>query len=243
MAELLSYAARNLIAKHTLTGYIYSVEQLTLKQRRVYDYIRQTLARRQSPPTRAEIARALGFASANAAQAHLRTLERKGMIALDARQSRGIRVLDTVGTRPPKFACAPEIAAHMTAEHIELAVIGRVAAGAPLLAVANVERRVQVDATVFSAQPDYMLRVRGESMKDAGIFENDLLAVKRSPDVRAGQIAVFRIDEEVTVKRFQRDGTRVRLIAENPAFADIVIDTEREPIDLEGIAVGVIRAL
>ena len=210
------------------------MNELTDKQRRVYEFIRDTIADRHTPPTRAEIAEALGFASANAAQAHLRTLERKGFIELNARLSRGIRLTDddasTEQVPPPSNA-------------MRLAVVGRVAAGAPMLAVEHVERHCEVDPGLFSQNPDYLLRVRGDSMIGAGIFDGDLLAVANVPEVRAGQVAVFRWDDEVTVKRFSREGSNARLIAENPDYADIVVDTRRESLELEGLAVGVIRSL
>jgi len=213
-----------------ITGYIYTMQALTEKQRRVFEFIRDTIAERHTPPTRAEIADALGFASANAAQAHLRTLASKGVIALDARRSRSIRILsednDTV--------------AH---EALTLAVIGRVAAGAPILAVEHVERHCRVDPALFSSRPDYMLRVSGDSMIDAGIHDGDLLAVKNAHEVRPGAIGVFRWDDEVTVKRFAREGHIARLQAANVEYADIVVDTRREALSLEGLAVGVIRRL
>lgn len=211
------------------------MNELTAKQRRVYEFIRDTIADRHTPPTRAEIADALGFASANAAQAHLRTLERKGFIELNARLSRGIRL--TADEQPP----APEDVVQRRA--LNLAVIGRVAAGAPLLAVEHVERHCDVDPALFSRDPDYLLRVSGDSMIGAGIFDGDLLAVARVPEVRVGQVAVFRWDDEVTVKRYAREGTLARLQAENPDYEDIVVDTRREQLELEGLAVGVIRSL
>ncbi|MES1949714.1 LexA repressor [Salinisphaera sp. S4-8] len=211
------------------------MNELTEKQRRVYAFIRDTIEERHTPPTRAEIAEALGFASANAAQAHLRTLERKGFIELNARLSRGIRLTAAEDTPEPD-TIAPSHA-------LNLAVIGRVAAGAPLLAVEHVERHCQVDATLFSRTPDYLLRVSGDSMTGIGIFDGDLLAVARASEVQTGQVAVFRVDDEVTVKRFARDGRRARLQAENPDYDDIVVDTERESLAVEGIAVGVIRSL
>lgn len=205
------------------------MDALTPKQRRVYDFIRETIIARGAPPTRAEIADALGFASANAAQAHLRTLANKGAVELDSRRSRGIRLV-----REAESIGGGDLQA--------LAVIGRVAAGAPLLAVENIERHCRVDPTLFSRRPDYLLRVSGESMVDAGILDGDLLAVAHADDVRTGQIAVFRWDDEVTVKRYTQAGPIVRLVAENPAYEDIVIDTHREALELEGLAVGVIRA-
>lgn len=201
---------------------------ITIKQARVYDFIRRTIEQRRAPPTRAEIAQALGFSSANAAQAHLRTLERKGVITLATGRSRGIELTD------PRSAI-------QTNDTVSLAVVGRVAAGAPILAVEHVERHCQIEASLFRARPDYLLRVTGESMRDAGILDGDLLAVRAATDVAQGQIAVLRWDDEVTVKRFYRHGTRVRLAAENPGYADIELDLARETVAVEGIAVGVIR--
>lgn len=206
------------------------MQPLTEKQRRVFEFIRDTIADRQTPPTRAEIADALGFASANAAQAHLRTLESKGVIALDPRRSRSIRILS-------------EDDDSIVGEALTLAVIGRVAAGAPVLAVENVERHCRVDPGLFSASPDYLLRVTGDSMINAGIQDGDLLAVRTATDVRNGDIGIFRWDDEVTVKRFARDGHMARLVAENPEYPDIIIDTRRETLSLEGLAVGVVRRL
>lgn len=208
------------------------MNELTAKQRRVYDFIRDTIAARRSPPTRAEISHALGFASPNAAQAHLRTLERKGYIELNARLSRGIRL------------CDDDVSANAAAgPTVNLAIVGRVAAGAPLLAIEHVERHCDVDAGLFTRTPDYLLRVSGDSMTGAGILDGDLLAVARSSEVRDGQIGVFRWGDEVTVKRFAREGATARLRAENPDYDDILIDTRREQLDLEGLAVGVVRSL
>jgi len=206
------------------------MDNLTEKQQRVFDYIRDTIAARQTPPTRAEIAAALGFASANAAQSHLHTLARKGLIELNARRSRGIRLAAPL-REPPEAG-----------NTLSLAVVGRVAAGAPLLAVEHVERHCHVDPQLFSARPEYLLRVRGDSMTGAGILDGDLLAVRTMNAAQPGQIAVFRWDDEVTVKRFYRDGRWVRLVAENPDYEDMRIDPERENLTLEGVAVGVVRA-
>ncbi len=206
--------------------------KLTPKQQRVFDFIRDTLKGTGAPPTRAEIADALGFASANAAQAHLQTLARKGVIELGSRRSRGIRLVEAV-TEVDEPTDSRET----------LAVIGRVAAGAPVLAVENVERRVNISPGLFSAPADYLLTVRGDSMIGAGILDGDLLGVKSGGEIRNGQIGVFRIDDEVTVKRFQRDGDDVRLQAENPAYEDIQVDPERDAFALEGLAVGIVRSV
>lgn len=208
------------------------MERLTPKQSRVFDFIRESVKRTGAPPTRAEIAEALGFASANAAQAHLRTLARKGVIELGSRRSRGIRLVETDDTGDT-----------LGDDGATLAVIGRVAAGAPVLAVEHVERRVRISPELFSAPADYLLIVRGDSMTGAGILDGDLLGVKAADQIRDGQIGVFRLDDEVTVKRFQRDGRAIRLQAENPAYIDIPVDPERDGFALEGRAVGVIRPI
>jgi len=180
------------------------------------------------PPTRAEIAEKMGFRSVNAAEQHLRALEKKGAIEISSGASRGIRVRDGRGSQ-------------RGARLLELPVVGRVAAGAPILAEENVQGRYQVDPNLFTPRADYLLRVRGMSMRDAGILEGDLLAVHKTDDARSGQIVVARLGDEVTVKRFRRRGHAVQLEAENPEFAPIEVDLRREPLAIEGIAVGVIR--
>lgn len=200
---------------------------LTQRQSEILDYIRRRLAAEGAPPTRADIQRAFGFASPNAAESHLRALARRGVIELVPGASRGIRLRE---------------AAAVTAS-AGLPLIGRVAAGAPLLAVEHIERYVAVGAELFSPAPDYLLRVAGESMRNAGILDGDLLAVRRAQEARNGQIVVARIDDEVTVKRFQHDGRHVRLHAENPDFAPIVVDLAEQPLAIEGLAVGVLRHL
>ena len=171
------------------------------------------------PPTRAEICTAMGFSSPNSAETHLRALERKGVIEMTSGASRGIRLK----------------------QHSTLPVIGRVAAGSPMLAEQNVEIRYRIDPALFEPAADYLLRVRGMSMRDAGILEGDLLAVHRTPHFRSGQIVIARLHDEVTVKRIQRNRNTVELIAENPDFQPIIVDLKREPLEIEGIAVGVIR--
>ena len=175
------------------------------------------------PPTRAEICAAMGFSSPNAAETHLRALERKGVIAMTSGTSRGIRLT------------------HVQAANQTLPVIGRVAAGSPMLAAHNIEQRCRVDPALFDPPADYLLRVRGLSMRDAGILDGDLLAVHRTTAFRSGQIVVARLHDEVTVKRIRRDRDTVELIAENPDFAPIVVDLRRDPLEIEGVAVGIIR--
>lgn len=196
------------------------VAPLTTRQREILDFIRSTLENLGAPPTRAEIASAFGFASHNAAEEHLKALARKGIIVLEPGSARGIRLVEQLG----------------------LPLIGSVAAGSPLLAVENVQRRYSLDASLFRPRADFLLRVRGLSMINAGIMDGDLLAVHRSSEARNGQIVVARLDEEVTVKRFrQRDGV-IELIAENPDFSPIIVDTKHRALAIEGIAVGLIRS-
>ena len=193
--------------------------KLTPRQQEILDFIRNTLEVLGAPPTRAEIANAFGFASHNAAEEHLRALAKKGIIVLEPGSARGIRLVEQLG----------------------LPLIGSVAAGSPILAVENVQRRYALDAGLFSPRADYLLRVRGLSMINAGIFDGDLLAVHRSSEARNGQIVVARLDEEVTVKRFRQHGAIVELIAENPDFEPIIVDTRKVPLVIEGLAVGLIR--
>ena len=182
--------------------------------------IREFMAESGFPPTRAEICQAMGFSSPNAAEEHLRTLERKGAIEMLPGASRGIRLKESSG----------------------LPIVGRVAAGSPILAEQNVEAHLQLDPDLFKPRADYLLRVRGMSMRDTGIFDGDLLAVHRTPDARSGQVVVARLHDEVTVKRFKRKGSLIQLLPENPDFKPIAIDPRRDALAIEGIAVGVIRA-
>lgn len=195
------------------------MDELTPRQQEILQLIRDTLDERGSPPTRAEIAQAFGFRSPNAAESHLRALARKGAILLDEGRARGIRLLEETG----------------------LALIGRVAAGSPILAEAHVQGRYKVDPQMFSPRADYLLRVRGLSMRDAGILDGDLLAVHATSEAHDGQIVVARLHDEVTVKRLRRHGKLVQLLPENPDFQPIVVDLERDALVIEGIAVGLIR--
>jgi repressor LexA len=212
--------------------------KLTARQQQVFDLIRNEIARTGFPPTRAEIARALGFKSANAAEDHLKALARKGAIELTANASRGIRLL--AGDSP---AAAPQATNALQAglSQLLLPLVGRVAAGSPVLAAEHVEREVGVQASLFTQAPDYLLRVQGSSMRDAGILDGDLLAVKKSADARNGQIVVARLGDDVTVKRLSRSGSHITLLPENPDFSPIHI-TAADDFSLEGIAVGLIRA-
>ena len=200
--------------------------KLTPRQSEILDFIKQCLEDNGFPPTRAEIAQQLGFKSPNAAEEHLKALARKGAIEMTPGASRGIRI--------------PGFEPH-SQEEDGLPVIGRVAAGAPILAQQNVEESCRINPDFFHPKADYLLRVRGMSMKDIGILDGDLLAVHTTREPRNGQIVVARIDEEVTVKRFKREGNHVWLIAENPEFAPIEINLEEQELIIEGLSVGVIR--
>ncbi len=195
---------------------------LTLRQQEILEFIQAFLQENGMPPTRAEIAHALGFRSANAAEDHLKALARKGVVELLPGASRGIRLVDEVGAGG-------------------LPVVGRVAAGSPILAQQHIEDYFQIDPRLFRPRADYLLRVKGMSMRDAGILNGDLLAVHRSPEADNGQIVVARLEDEVTVKRFRRRGQVVRLLPANPDFEPIVVDLRRDTLVIEGVGVGVIR--
>ncbi|WP_404374539.1 transcriptional repressor LexA [Vreelandella aquamarina] len=213
---------------------------LTARQQHVFDFIVKTMGELGYPPTRAEIAKALGFRSPNAAEEHLRALERKGAIRIIRNTSRGIRL---PSQEPQELAEAPVASPSATVELPTngLPVIGEVAAGSPILAAEHIDRYCPLPADYFTPKADYLLRVRGLSMKDIGILEGDLLAVHRTDRVRDGQIVVARLEDEVTVKRFKRQGHQVTLIAENADFAPIEIDLRTQQLDIEGVGVGVIR--
>jgi len=196
-----------------------SDENLTPRQAQILQLIRDAIEAAGYPPTRAEIARQLGFRSANAAEDHLRALERKGMITIEAGAARGIRLTEGLG----------------------IPLIGRVAAGQPILAEAHIQSRHQIDPGLFRPRADYLLKVRGMSMRDAGILDGDLLAVHKTAEARSGQIVVARLHDEVTVKRLRRRGSMVELLPENPDFAPITVDLKREALAIEGIAVGLVR--
>lgn len=192
---------------------------LTARQQEILDFIRDTVSNSGRPPTRAELCTAFGFRSPNAAETHLRALAGKGAIVLEEGRARGIRLAEGAG----------------------LPLIGRVAAGSPLLAIEHVESRHAIDPALFSPRADYLLRVRGMSMRDAGILDGDLLAVHATPEARGGQIVVARVNDDVTVKTFRRRGAIVQLLPANAEFAPIVVDTRRESLAIEGVVVGLIR--
>jgi repressor LexA len=196
---------------------------LTARQAQILELIRQYISDTGYPPTRAEIAKELGFKSANAAEEHLKALARKGAIEMVPGTSRGIRLPDLVDQGLP--------------------IVGRVAAGDPILAEENIEDRIDLPAGFFQPQADYLLRVRGDSMIDAGILDGDLLAVHKTQQATNGQIVVARIDQEVTVKRFQRTKKRnqILLLPENDAYSPIEVDLANQAFAIEGLSVGVIR--
>jgi repressor LexA len=195
------------------------MQELTPRQQEILAMIREFIADSGFPPTRADICRAMGFSSPNAAEEHLRMLERKGAIEMFGGASRGIRLKESLG----------------------LPLVGRVAAGSPILAEENIENRFQLDPSLFTPRADYLLKVRGASMRDAGILDGDLLAVHRTSEARSGQIVIARLHDEVTVKRFKRRGNRVQLLPENPDYKIIEVDPKRDALTIEGIAVGVLR--
>ncbi len=199
------------------------MRELTPRQRQVLELVRDFIEERGMPPTRAEIARALGFRSANAAEEHLRALERKGVLNLYPGTSRGIRLRDSLRNQ------------------MGLPLVGRVAAGRPILAEEHIEARYQIDPGLFSPRPHYLLQVKGMSMKNAGILDGDLVAVHRTPDIRNRQIVVVRLDDEVTVKRYRQAGKQVWLLPENEDFEPIEIDLSEQSMVIEGIVVGVLR--
>ncbi|MCG7591220.1 MULTISPECIES: transcriptional repressor LexA [Halomonadaceae] len=212
---------------------------LTARQQHVFDFIVKTMGDLGYPPTRAEIAKALGFRSPNAAEEHLRALERKGAIRIIRNTSRGIRLPNQEALEPSEVPATTTAASEPVPNG--LPVIGEVAAGSPILAAEHIDRYCPLPAEYFTPKADYLLRVRGLSMKDVGILEGDLLAVHRTDRVRDGQIVVARLEDEVTVKRFKRQGHQVTLIAENADFPPIEIDLRTQQLDIEGVGVGVIR--
>lgn len=210
--------------------------KLTARQQQVLDLIQQNILKTGFPPTRAEIAKTLGFKSPNAAEDHLKALAKKGAIILTAGASRGIRL----ATTNPDSNINKEESFLEKVSQILLPVIGHVAAGNPILAAEHIDREINVDPALFTQQPDLLLKVKGQSMKDIGILDGDLLAVKKYPEARNGQVIVARIENEVTVKRFIKKTSHIELLPENPDFAPIIVRPNQE-FTIEGIAVGLIR--
>ena len=218
----------------------HTTPKLTARQQQILELIRRAIARTGSPPTRAEIATELGFKSANAAEEHLQALARKGVIELVSGTSRGIR-LRREDLQSINVARAHQLTLPLPSlSQLALPLIGRVAAGAPILAQEHVEQTYQLERSLFQRTPDYLLKVRGMSMRDVGILDGDLLAVQSTKEAKNGQIVVARLSDNVTVKRFVRQSDCIELHAENADFKTIVVGPE-EPFEIEGLAVGLIR--
>ncbi|MGI9263164.1 MAG: transcriptional repressor LexA [Woeseiaceae bacterium] len=199
------------------------MRELTPRQRQILEMIQEFISETGMPPTRAEIAGELGFKSANAAEEHLRALQRKGVLELLPGASRGIQLKDSLR------------------DQMGLPLVGRVAAGSPILAEEHIETHYKIDPQIFNPKPHYLLRVQGMSMKNAGILDGDLVAVHRTPEVRSRQIIVARLDDEVTVKRYRQTGSLVSLLPENEDFEPIEVDLKHQALVIEGVVVGVIR--
>ena len=213
--------------------------KLTDRQQQILDLVQSAIERTGAPPTRAEIAAELGFRSPNAAEEHLQALARKGVIELVGGTSRGIRLradtLRLVNEARGKQFTLPGLA------QLSLPLVGRVAAGSPILAQEHIDQTYIVEASMFARKPDYLLKVRGMSMRDAGIMDGDLLAVQKAKEAKNGQIVVARLGDEVTVKRFKRSRHGIELIPENPDFETIFVNPDETQFELEGLAVGLIR--
>lgn len=199
------------------------MQALTPRQQEILDWLKNYIQQNGMPPTRAGLSHAMGFKSPNAAEEHLRALQRKGAIELLPGASRGIRLVEAIS------------------EVLGLPLVGRVAAGSPILAAEHIEHHYQLDPQLFKPSADYLLRVRGMSMRDIGILDGDLLAVHQTSTAQEGQVVVARIEDEVTVKRFHKNGHLVSLLPENPDFQPIIVDLREQELHIEGLAVGVIR--
>jgi repressor LexA len=207
--------------------------KLTARQEQILNLIKEAIDNTGFPPTRAEIARELGFKSANAAEEHLQALARKGAIEIVSGTSRGIRLIGASVPEP-----VPQVPAALL---MSLPLVGRVAAGSPILAQEHVEATYNVDPAMFGARPDFLLKVRGWSMRDAGIMDGDFLAVKKIDSAKNGQIVVARLGEDVTVKRYRKTGETIELLPENPDFKVIRVEPG-DDFALEGLAVGLMRS-
>ncbi|HAT39012.1 transcriptional repressor LexA [Polynucleobacter necessarius] len=223
-----------------------ALPKLTPRQNEILALITKAIDESGLPPTRAEIATQLGFASANAAEEHLRALAKKGYIELTPGTSRGIRMLQRFNQSHHSNKHRQLSRPSGALQQLTLPLIGRVAAGSPIMAIEHIEKQVLIDSTVFSTGADYLLKVKGMSMRDAGILDGDYLAVRITTEVRNGDIVVARLDDEVTVKRWQQkktaNGMVIELQAENPDFTNILVDSRQPNLAIEGQAVGLIRA-
>lgn len=214
--------------------------KLTARQEQILGLIRDAIENTGFPPTRAEIAQELGFRSANAAEEHLQALARKGAIEISPGTSRGIRLLDMSHDKSGLRSAAG--VTHGAILQLSLPLVGRVAAGSPILAQEHIDANYTVDPSLFRSRPDYLLKVRGMSMRDAGILDGDLLAVKKADAAKNGQIVVARLGDDVTVKRYKKTGSLIELFPENPDFETIRVHQGRDEFALEGLAVGLLRA-
>jgi len=214
--------------------------KLTARQQQILELIQTALHNTGAPPTRAEIAAELGFKSANAAEEHLQALARKGVIQLISGTSRGIRLKSPASETSTNSGFKQFQLPLQNLAQLCLPLVGRVAAGSPILAQEHIEHTYTVEASMFSQQPDYLLKVKGLSMRDIGIMDGDLLAVKTTREARNGQIVVARVGEEVTVKRFQKTAQGISLLPENPDFSPIQVQAG-DIFNIEGLAVGLIR--
>ena len=203
---------------------MYSMTTLSPRRTAILTFIRERIANQGQPPSLAEIAEAFGFASRSVARKHVLALTEAGFIEVNPHQARGIRLLD----QPAR------------AELLDIPVLGRVAAGRPMGADAEVHSRLLLDPGMFSRTPDYLLRVQGDSMIEDGILDGDLVAVHREAEARNGQIVVARLDGEVTIKRFQRTAEGVRLLPRNPAYEPILVRDDQD-LAIEGVFCGLVR--
>lgn len=218
---------------------------LTKRQQQIFDFIVDSMVANSAPPTRVEIAEHFGFKSPNAAEDHLKALDKKGHIELKSGTSRGI-VITEQARLGSQLAANDQISSDQSFNlpdfNIEsLAVVGDVAAGAPIFADQHVQQYLSVDQTLFADRADFLLKVKGDSMIDIGIFEKDLLAIRKTQVARENDIVVARIGDDVTVKRYQKSGSTILLIAENEDYDPIEIDLQHDPFAIEGIVVGLIR--
>jgi len=204
------------------------------------DLIQSAIARTGAPPTRAEIASEMGFKSANAAEEHLQALARKGVIDLVSGTSRGIRLKSEVLRWLNESRIKQLTLPLPSLAQLALPLVGRVAAGSPILAQEHVDQTYHVESNLFQRKPDYLLKVRGMSMRDAGIMDGDLIAVQVTKEAKNGQIVVARLGDEVTVKRFRRNRNQIELHPENPDYQTIIVEPG-DPFEIEGLAVGLIR--
>lgn len=216
--------------------------KLTARQEQILNLIKEAIENTGFPPTRAEIATELGFKSANAAEEHLQALARKGAIEISPGTSRGIRLRDMAQGGLNSLSGRQMALPHPSLMQLSLPLVGRVAAGSPILAQEHIEATYSVDPSLFSAKPDYLLKVRGLSMRDVGILDGDLLAVKKIDTAKNGQIVVARLGDDVTVKRYRKTGSVIELLPENPDFEPIRVDSSQGDFALEGLAVGLLRA-